>query len=63
MIDKFKKLLGSRRFLILTAGLVSFLLGQWAAGTLDAKITFDALTTYFASIVGIGTLDKVVNIK
>jgi len=63
VIEKFKELIGSRRFWILTAGLVSFLLGQWVAGTLDAQITFNALTTYFASIVGIGTLDKVVNLK
>jgi len=63
MLDKFGELFGSRRFWILTAGLVSFLLGQWAAGTLDAQIAFNALTTYFASIVGIGTLDKVANIK
>ena len=63
MIDKLKELIGSRRFWILTAGLVSFLLGQWSAGTLDADVVFNALTTYFAAIVGIGTLDKVANIK
>ena len=64
MIDKLTELLGSRRFWILLAGAASFVLGQWAAGTLTPEVVLNTFATLAAAVAGIGTLDKAwVNLK
>jgi hypothetical protein len=58
MIDKLKELLGSRRFWLLVAGAVSFILARWSQETLTPDVVFEVLGTLFAAIAGVGTIDK-----
>ena len=59
MINKFKALLGSSRFWLLTLGLAVALLQAGVDGGLTLAFLFQAVEVWLGAVVGLGTLDSI----